>query len=101
MQAFLRFRMGVHCLPEDEGSWKKVPRHQRVCLLCDLGSSCDEKHVVFECSALQDLREQYASLFVSVCTMQQFLWQDDLISVAKFCLWMPRQDVFYCNWLVQ
>ena len=23
-------------------------------------------------------------LFVSVCTMQQFLWQDDLISVAKF-----------------
>ena len=62
MQAFLRCRMGVHRLPEDEGSWKKVPRHQRVCLLCDLGSSCDEKHVVFECSALQDLREQYASI---------------------------------------
>ena len=79
MYAFLRFRMGVHRLPKDEGSWQKVPRHQRVCLLCDSGSSCDEKHVVFECSALQGLREQNASLFVLVSTMQQFLWQDELV----------------------
>ena len=49
-----------------------------------LGSLCDEKHVVFECSALQGLRDEYASLFSDVCTMKQFLWQDDLVSVAKF-----------------
>ena len=52
--------------------------------LCNLGSLCDEKHVVFECSALQGLRDEYASLFSDVCTMKQFLWQDDLVSVAKF-----------------
>ena len=51
------------------------------------GVICDEnasKHMVFECSAPKVLCEQYASLFVEVCTMQQFLWQDDLVSVAKY-----------------
>ena len=48
------------------------------------GSLCDEKHVVFECSALQGLCDEYACLVSDVCTMKQFLWQDDLISVAKF-----------------
>ena len=84
MQTLFRFRMGVHRLPKDEGSWNRVPRHERLCLLCNLGSLCDEKHVVFECSALQGLRDEYASLFSDVCTMKQFLWQDDLVSVAKF-----------------
>ena len=68
----------------DEGSWSRVPRHDRICLLCNLGSLCDEKHVVFECPALQGLRDEYATLFADVCTMKQFLWQDDLVSVAKF-----------------
>ena len=81
---FLRFRMGVHRLPKDEGSWNRVPRHERICLLCNSGSLCDEKHVVFECSSLQGLRAEYAFLFSDMCTMKQFLWQDDLVSVAKF-----------------
>ena len=84
MQTLFRFRMGVHRLPKDEGSWSRVPRHDRICLLCNLGSLCDEKHVVFECPALQGLRDEYATLFSDVCTMKQFLWQDDLVSVAKF-----------------
>ena len=82
----LRFRMGVHRLPKDEGSWNRVPRHERICLLCNSGSLCDEKHVVFQCSALQDLRDEYASLFSDACTMKEFLWQDDLVSVAKLFL---------------
>ena len=76
--------MGVHRLPKDEGSWKRTPRHERMCLLCDSGSLCDEKHRVFQCSALQGLRDEYAPLFSDMCTMKQFLWQDDLVSVAKF-----------------
>ena len=76
--------MGVHRLPKDEGSWIRVPRHERICLLCNSGSLCDEKHVVFQCSGLQDLRDEYASLFLDACTMKEFLWQDDLVSVAKF-----------------
>ena len=69
---------------QDRTVHRTVPRHERLCLLCNLGSLCDEKHVVFECSALQGLRDEYASLFSGVCTMKQFLWQDDLVSVAKF-----------------
>ena len=57
MQALLRFRMGVHRLPKDEGSWNRTPRHERICLLCNSGSLCDEKHMVFECSSLQGLRD--------------------------------------------
>ena len=33
---------------------------------------------------LRMLRDEYASLFLDVCTMKRFLWQDDLVSVAKF-----------------
>ena len=77
--------MGVHRLPKDEGSWNRVPRHERVCLLCNCacGSLCDEKHVVFQCSVLQGLRDEDASLFLDVCTMKEYLWQGDLVSVAK------------------
>ena len=43
-------------------------------LLIMLRSLCDEKHTVFECSALQGLRDEYASLFSDMCTMKQFLY---------------------------
>ena len=76
--------MGVHRLSKDEGSWRRVPRHEGIRLLCNLGSMCDEKHVVFECPALQGLRNEFASLFLDVCTMKQPLWQDDSVSIAKF-----------------
>ncbi len=76
--------MGVHRLPKDVGSWTDVPLQHRVCQLCASGSLCDEKHVVFEYSALQVLLEQYAPLFVEAYTMKQFFWQGDLLSVTKF-----------------
>jgi hypothetical protein len=43
LESFLRFRMGVHRLSTDAGSWKGVPRQDRVCQLCASGSLCDEK----------------------------------------------------------
>ena len=80
--------MGVHRLPKDEGSWNRLPRHERRCLLCNLGLLCDEKHVAFECSAasysVQGLCDEYASLNSDMCTMKQSLWQDNLVSVAEF-----------------
>ena len=55
--------MRVHRLPKDEGSLKRVPGHERICLLCQLGSLCDEKLMAFQCSALQGVRDEYAPLF--------------------------------------
>ena len=86
MKQFLRFRMGCHRLPRDEGSWArpKVPRIERVCQLCSVGALGDEQHLVFECAELQCFREQWSHLFQGPQTMQGFLWQEDLIGVAKY-----------------
>ena len=74
---------GCHGLPKDIGSQTGVPRRQRLCQLCgaDYG---DEMHLVFECHGLADLREQFASIFQQRQTMQQFMWQPDMLQVAKF-----------------
>ena len=84
LRKFLRFRMGCHGLP------KETQAHGPVylvltghCPLCGPGSYGDEKHLVFECPYVQPLRVQYATLFPRP-TMVQFLWQDDLLTVAKF-----------------
>ena len=41
--------------------------------------------MVFECEALQTTRENFAGLFgPAKVTMQQFMWQADLVQVAQF-----------------
>ena len=83
MQQFLRFRTGCHGLPKNFGSQSGVPRHQRVCQLCGTGFG-DEMHLVFECAAMADLRGQFPDIFQPYQTMQQFMWQPNLLQVAKF-----------------
>ena len=70
-------------LPKDIGSQFGVPRHQRVCQLCGTGFG-DEMHLVFECAAMTDLRGQFPDIFQPHQTMQQFMWQPNLLQVAKF-----------------
>ena len=86
MGVLLRFRMGCHGLPKDVGR-ASVPRMQRVCPRCDLHEIGDEKHMVFTCTALQHIRERHAGLFsASIVTMLDFMWQADLVGVAKFVM---------------
>ena len=86
MQRFLRFRMGCHRLPRDAGAWVGIPRLQRVCNLCAQRVIGDEKHMVFECPTLQDLRDKRPHLFANrqAGAMVVFLWQDDTIGVVRF-----------------
>ena len=86
MKGLLRFRMGCHRLPRGEGAWvrPRVPRLERVCQLCAAHTLGDEKHLVFECPELQCFREKWPQLFQGQQTTQAFMWQDDLIVVAKF-----------------
>ena len=86
MKCLLRFCMGCHRLPRDEGAWvrPRVPRLERVCQLCAAHTLGDEKHLVFECPELQCFRQKWSHLFQGQQTMQAFMWQDDLIGVAKF-----------------
>ena len=83
MQRFMRFCTGCHGLPKDVGSQSGVPRHQRVCQLCGTGFG-DEMHLVFKCAAMADLRGQFPDIFQPHQTMQQFMWQPNLLQVAKF-----------------
>ena len=86
LRLFLRFRTGCHNLPVDHGRrGTRVPRLQRFCQLCNTQTIGDERHLVFECPALGDLRTRYATLFrPSIITMRQFMWQDNLVQVAQF-----------------
>ena len=40
--------------------------------------------MIFECPGLQGFRAQWSHRFQGPETMQAFMWQDDLIGVAKF-----------------
>ena len=46
----------------------------------------DEKHLVFECPALQDLRDKRPHVFqgAHADAMVLFMWQDDMIGMAPF-----------------
>ena len=48
----------------------------------------DEKHLVFECPALQDLRNRFENLLQLKApqgnAMFLFMWQDDIIGFAPF-----------------
>ena len=83
MQRFLRFRTGFHGLPKEIGSQSGVPRHQRVCQLYGTGFG-DELHLVFECAVMADLHGHFPHIFEAHQTMQELMWQPNLLQVAKF-----------------
>jgi len=89
VRKFLRFRTLCHNLPIDRGrqSRPSIPRLSRICEHCTSGEIGDEMHMIFECMAVQNIRDRYAHLFTySTSTMSTFLWQDDIVSVIKFVI---------------
>ena len=81
----MRFRLGCHGLPSDVGRHRadSLPRHERLCTRCQDGRG-DEKHMVFECSALQHIRDEYPALFAGHHTMRSFMNQADQRSIIHF-----------------
>ena len=48
-------------------------------------SSCgDERHLLLECPAMRPIRQRFAHLFAKSDTVQMFIWQEDLFSVACY-----------------
>ena len=54
--------------------------------VCQHRTIGDGKHLVFECPALQDLRNKRPHLFegAQADAMVLFMWQDDMIGVVRF-----------------
>ena len=77
MRTLLRFRMGSHSLP--------IVLGRRLCQRCNLHALHDERHLVFECPAMQCVRDRYPALFSPAKhTMQLFMWQRNIVGVAHF-----------------
>ena len=56
-------------------------------LACNSGAIGDEKHMVFECTALAPLRQQYADLFTPRTeTMRSFFAQQDHLGVLNYVI---------------
>ena len=79
----VRFRLGCHGLPCVVGRRTGTPRHLRCCTLCHQGVG-DEKHLVFECTALNHIRSHFQHLFCRGYTMSLFMNQDALEDVMYF-----------------
>ena len=89
MQRFLQFRLGSHQLPIVLGRFAGVVRASRVCTHCGSTSVAvaDELHMIFECPALQAVRQRYASLVsANADTTRSFFAQQDHMQVFKFVL---------------
>ena len=73
MQRVLQFRLGSHQLPTILGRFAGVVRANRVCTHCGSVAVADELHMIFECPALQAVRQRYAPLFsTDTNTMSSF-----------------------------
>ena len=78
----LRFRLGAAKLPINDHSSRA--RQDRTCRCCGLGALGDERHLLLECPAMRPVRQRFAHLFAKSDTMQMFIWQEDLFSVACY-----------------
>ena len=85
LRLLMRFRMGCHALPVETGRHHNIPRSSRVCTHCTTGSVGDERHLLFECPALQSIRDEYASLMAdSRDCMRLLMWHKDQMRVFKY-----------------
>jgi hypothetical protein len=84
LRQYLRFRLSCSEVPVVSGRRTGVPRGQRACQLCGSGAVGDERHMVFECPALQQIRDEFEHLFSSGVTMRAFMNQTDQRAVISF-----------------
>jgi hypothetical protein len=68
IQAVAQFRLGSHWLNVECERFSRpfVPRSQRVCKCCSMGSREDEIHLVLQCQLYDDLRSRFTELFGDV-----------------------------------
>ena len=69
------------------GRHLRQPQSRRVCQMCTSGALCDERHVLLECPALDNLRIEFALLIAeSSDIMAQLVGTDDQPLVSKYII---------------
>ena len=82
--SYLRFRFGCSTLPVVMGRRDHAPRHRRHCQQCDAAVVGDERHMNFECPAVQHIRDQNPDLFWNVQSTREIVNQADQVAVMDF-----------------
>jgi hypothetical protein len=81
----LLIRFCLHSWNLECNSDHSVPRHRRVCKLCNKQQIEDEKHVIFECSHYEGIREEYKHLFEGYQNnMKKFMNQKNQSDIMRF-----------------
>ena len=83
-----------HLLPIEQGCHLCLPRHRRVCRHCHTGALGDERHMLLECPALADIRDEFSPL-IAQCSgvMARLVWarnQPMVSSLASFRLLLSK-----------
>lgn len=78
--AVAQFRTGS-LLQVEKGRWIGQSREERICRRCEMQVVDDERHMIFQCTGLDDIREQYSELYenVEVDDVRGFLEKEDEI----------------------
>ncbi len=88
IRCFAKFRLGSHDLQVQTAAWQHVPRHMRVCQFCHANEVDDEYHAIFDCSALQHIRQVYPHLFsgrhVIPGSVHSFMCRPDQLDLVNF-----------------
>ena len=56
--AFAKFRCGVAPIRVETGRYERLPFEERLCPVCEGGEVETEKHVLMQCPAYRDIREE-------------------------------------------
>ena len=51
-----QLRLGILPIATETGRYKSVPKHRRICELCNIDKVENETHVLFECSVYEEER---------------------------------------------
>ena len=64
----LKFRLSTHRLPIQQLRYTDIPRHNRLCTLCNMGELGDEFHYLFNCKhqEISNSRKIYLSKFYHI-----------------------------------
>lgn len=81
-----RMRCGVLPLNIETGRYRRIPEHERLCVMCDNRQVESETHVLFSCPFYQHIREMYIlACFSNNC-------YEIMIDAEKLTLLMSKPD---------
>ena len=72
-----KLRLGSLKLEIETGRWTKVNRNERFCKLCSNGSIENEPHFIFDCPALEQIRQPLLNNLQTFCPASFLHWSSE------------------------